>query len=458
MIRVFNVYYPVRGLLLLAGEAIVICCSFLLAALIRFGGDSFFVLNDQDGFYKILVVTVLALLCLYYFDLYDFQRLRSQGEVYFRILVVLGTLSFLLAAIRLVMPDFTLGRGVLLGGLTILTLGLFGSRSSYVWLLKRSYFRERVYVLGAGEQATKLVEALRARPELGMEVIGWAGAMGNGSLTRESLGEVMRTLKEKERVDRVIVAMSDRRGKMPVRELLDLRLNDVKVEDATAMIEQISGRIEVDELHPSWLIFSEGFHLSPTSILVRRIISTLLAFVSLLVVLPLLPVIALAIKLTSSGPVLYKQKRVGRSGRIFYCFKFRTMRRDAEADCGPTWASDGDPRITKVGSVLRKLRLDELPQLWNVLNGDMSFVGPRPERPEFVEWLNTEIPYYDLRHIVRPGITGWAQVNYPYGASLEDAKEKLKYDLYHIKNMSVGFDLFIVFHTIKIVLFGRGAK
>jgi lipopolysaccharide/colanic/teichoic acid biosynthesis glycosyltransferase len=184
----------------------------------------------------------------------------------------------------------------------------------------------------------------------------------------------------------------------------------------------------------------------------------LLALACLLVVSPLLPLIALSVKLSSPGPVLYKQKRVGRKGSIFYCHKFRTMRADAETISGPTWATDDDPRITAVGRVLRKCRFDELPQLWDVFKGDMSFVGPRPERPEFVQSLSQEIPYYNVRHTVRPGITGWAQINYPYGSSVEDAKEKLKYDLYHIKNMSVGFDLFIVFQTVKIVLFGRGAK
>jgi sugar transferase (PEP-CTERM system associated) len=291
-----------------------------------------------------------------------------------------------------------------------------------------------------------------------MEVIGWAGAIENETLARESLGEIMINLKNRGAVDRVIVAMADRRGKMPVRELLELKLSDVKVEEATDLTEQISGMIDVDSLNPSWLIFSDGFRMSPAFVLVRRCVSTLLAFACLLVVSPLLPLIALGVKLSSPGPIFYKQKRVGRNGSVFYCYKFRTMTADAEAKTGPTWAIDGDLRITTIGGILRKCRFDELPQLWNVLKGDMSFVGPRPERPEFVQTLVEAIPYYYLRHMVRPGLTGWAQINYPYGASVEDAKEKLKYDLYHIKNMSVGFDLFIVFQTIKTVLFGRGSR
>ncbi len=258
-------------------------------------------------------------------------------------------------------------------------------------------------------------------------------------------------------VDRVIVAMKDRRGRMPVRELLDLRLSGVKVEDATSVLEKVSGKIEVDELQPSWLIFSDGFHINHTFLVVKRIISIVVGLAVLLVFLPLIPFIALAVKLSSPGPVFYGQKRVGYHGRVFTCWKFRTMRQDAEMN-GAQWASGDDPRITKAGKILRKLRLDEIPQLWNVLRGDMGFVGPRTERPEFVEWLSKEIPYYNIRHIVPPGLTGWAQVSYEYGASLEESKEKLRYDLYYITNIAPMLDLLIVFKTIKIVLLGRGSR
>jgi exopolysaccharide biosynthesis polyprenyl glycosylphosphotransferase len=220
----------------------------------------------------------------------------------------------------------------------------------------------------------------------------------------------------------------------------------------------MTGRIEVEQLLPSWLVFSEGFRFSPGFLVLRRALSLLLSFILLLVIAPILPFVMLAIKLDSRGPVFYRQRRVGRGGVIFYCYKFRTMREDAEADTGPTWAGDEDPRITRVGKFLRASRLDEIPQLWNVLRGDMAFVGPRPERPEFVEWLTQEIPYYPVRHVVRPGITGWAQVQYKYGNTVDDAKEKLQFDLYYIKNASIGLDLVVVFQTVKTVLLGRGAK
>lgn len=458
MLRLFNVYYPVRMLVLQGGEALIICCSFLLAVRIRLGEDTLLVLQYENGVYKILAIAALAMVCLHYFDLYDPQRLPSSGETYFRLLVVLGALSFVLAATGYFLPSFLIGQGVFVTGLTILTLALLGWRSAYTWVIRQPYLRERVYVLGAGERATRLVETLRARQELGMDVVGWAGSIDDGSLKRETLASTLRALQKNRGVDRVIVAMSDRRGTMPVRELLDLRLSGIKVEEATALLEKVSGKIEVDELSPSWLIFSEGFRLNPSFLMARRFISTVVSLAGLLLVLPLLPLMALAVKLTSPGPVLYRQKRVGRYGVLFDCYKFRTMRADAEAEAGPTWAGDDDPRTTLVGRVLRRTRLDEIPQLWNVLRGDMGFVGPRPERPEFVEWLSREIPYYHLRHIIRPGLTGWAQVRYQYGASLEESKEKLRYDLYYIKNISLSLDLLIVLHTIKIVLLGRGSR
>ena len=457
MVRLFHVYYPLRTVVLFAGEALLVGLSFLVATFAIFRQDAVLILNYEGGFYKIAGVTAVALLCSHYFDLYETQRLASRGEIYFRLLVVLGVLSFLLAGAEYLFPTLVLENGTSLLGLFILTVLLLLWRAGYVWLLRQPFLRERVYVMGSGDRADRLVEALRNQPELGMDVVGWAGAVGNGSLTREEIGEMLLRARHKQTVDRVIVAMGDRRGRMPVRELLDLRLSGVKVEDATSVLEKISGKIEVDELQPSWLIFSDGFRINNTFLVVKRVISLVVGLGVSLVFLPLVPLIALAVKLSSPGPILYGQKRVGYHGKVFTCWKFRTMRQDAEAN-GAQWATGDDPRITKAGKVLRKLRLDEIPQLWNVLRGDMGFVGPRPERPEFVEWLSKEIPYYKIRHIVPPGLTGWAQVSYEYGASLEESKEKLRYDLYYIKNIAPMLDLVIVFKTIKIVLLGRGSR
>ncbi len=458
MIRLFHVYYPGRTLVLLGGEALIVCSSFLLATVIRFGVDSYLVLNYEYGLYKILAVTGLALLCSHYFDLYESQQLYPRGETWCRLLVVLGILALLLALVSYLLPDFVLGNWISVLGVFILTFTLIGWRAAYAWLIQQPYLVERVYVLGAGERANRLVEMLRTRADLGMEVVGWAGASGNGSLSREALANILAAAAKNRSVDRMIVALADRRGTMPVAELLQARLSGIKVDDAGELLEKISGKIEVDELYPSSLIFCEGFRLGLNALLARRVVSMLFASACSLMLLPLIPLIALAIKLTSPGPVMYRQRRVGLHSKVFVCYKFRTMLSDAEAGIGPTWATGDDPRITPVGRFLRKTRLDEIPQLWSVLRGDMGLVGPRPERPEFVKWLSHEIPYYHLRHIIRPGITGWAQVNYHYSASLEESKEKLRYDLYYIKNMSISLDLLILFQTVKIVLFGRGSR
>jgi len=457
VIRLFNVYYPVRTLLLLAVETMVVFTSFLLGMLLAFPEEKYIVLNYQYGYLKILVATLVVLTCSHWFDLYDAARFDAKGELYFRLFLVPGLLALALASIGFFFPNLLPGNNASLFGLVILTFGLFGWRTAYGWLVQQPYMQEKVYVLGTGERAQRLVQGLRQRKELGVDVVGWSGNLA-GALTRESTATHLMELAAMQSVHRVIVAMPDRRGTLPVEELLQLRLRGVRIEEATSWLEKISGRIEVEQLYPSWLIFADGFRFSTSFNLMRRLLSTLMSLTLLLVVLPLLPFVILAIKLDSKGPVLYRQKRVGRAGHNFYCYKFRTMRQDAEADTGPTWAGDDDPRITRIGKFLRASRIDEIPQLWCVFRGDMAFVGPRPERPEFVEWLTREVPYYGVRHAVRPGITGWAQVRYKYGNTVEDAKEKLQYDLFYIKNASLGLDLLIMFQTIKIVLLGRGAQ
>ena len=456
MIRLFKVYYPVRTLLLLAGEAIIVWTSFVLGTVLQYREDSYLELNFEYGYYKLLIVTLIVLLFSHWLDLYNPSSFSEKWEQTFRLLLVLGLVALALAVIVFFFPRSLPGRDSSLMGLIILTFTLFGWRTIYAWLSQQPYLREKVYVLGTGERAQRLVQGLRERSELGVEVVGWTGTMP-GAFTLEAIAAHLTELSKQHSVHRVIVAMPDRRGTIPVQQLLLLRLNGVKIEEATSWLEKMSGRIEVEQLYPSWLIFAEGFRFSSGFIVLRRMFSILASAGLLILVLPIIPFVILAIKLDSPGPVLYRQKRVGLAGNTFFCYKFRTMRQDAEADTGATWATDDDPRITRVGHFLRSSRLDEIPQLWCVLKGDMGFVGPRPERPEFVEWLTKEIPYYPVRNFIRPGITGWAQIRYKYGNTLEDAKEKLQYDLFYIKNASVGLDLLIMFQTIKIVLLGRGA-
>jgi sugar transferase (PEP-CTERM system associated) len=458
VIRLFNVYYPVRSLVLLLGEALVIGLSFVLGTM--FTVESMLRLNNalfiERGYLRILGLTGVVLLLSHGFDLYDSSKIEQKLDQAFRMLFVLGLVALVLGGVIYEFPDFLPGNNSAIFGVVILAVSLFCWRSAYGWLVCQPFFRERVYVLGTGDRAQRLVSGLR-RPGLGIEVVGWTGNI-EGELTLEAVGDHLAGLAKERGVHRVIVAMPNRRGTIPVQQLLTLRLAGVKVEEATSWLEKLTGRIEVEQLYPSWFIFAEGFRFSTVNRILRRIVNFIAAFCGLVLALPVLPFVALAVKISSTGPVFYRQERVGRGSETFYCYKFRTMRQDAEADTGATWATDDDPRITRVGKYLRLLRLDEIPQLWCVLKGDMHFVGPRPERPEFVKWLSREIPYYNLRHVVRPGITGWAQVQYKYGNTLEDAREKLQYDLFYIKNASIGLDLLIMFHTVKIVLLGRGAR
>jgi lipopolysaccharide/colanic/teichoic acid biosynthesis glycosyltransferase len=431
VIRLFNVYYPVRTLILLVGEAVVVWSSLLVGTILCYREDSYLVLDFEHGYYKIFIVTAAVLLCSHWFDLYKLTDFDARGGLYFRLLLVPAVVALTLAAVGYIFPGVLLGKSALSVGLIILTLGLVAWRSVYPWLAQRSFLQQRVYVLGSGDRARRLVHGLREVSELGVDVVGWSGTM-EGALTREALASDMMSHVRQSAVHRVIVAMDDRRDSMPMLELLGLRLNGVHIES--------------------------GFRFSAIFRLIRGALHFTVALIALLLALPVIPLVALAILLDSPGPLFYAQRRVGHSGKTFYCYKFRTMRQDAEADTGPTWAGDEDPRITRVGRFLRSSRLDEIPQLWCVLKGDMAFVGPRPERPEFVEWLTKEIPYYGVRHMVRPGITGWAQVRYKYGNTVADAREKLQYDLFYIKNASIALDVLIMFQTIKIVTLGRGAQ
>jgi sugar transferase (PEP-CTERM system associated) len=458
MIRLFNVYYPTRTIVLLLCEALIVSGCFLLATALLLGPDTYLVLNYEYGGLKILGLTILTLLCSYYFDLYEPQRISARWEIYFRLLLVLGFLSFLLSAIIYLFPNVDIAHYVLLLGLIFLTAALVAWRSAYEWIIGREIFRERVYVLGAGERAQSIVELLRTRKDAGMHVVGWDGVMADKKERKEAFNAALERFSGlKPGVDRVIVALEDRRGEFPVNELLNLRFNGVVIEEAGSLLERLTGKLHLDGLHPSSFIYSEGFRVKPSQQIARRIVSTLTAALGLLLFLPFFPFVVLMVRLSSPGPIFFRQTRVGLGGKNFSVYKFRTMRTDAEA-AGAKWATKDDPRVTRVGMFMRKTRLDEVPQLWNVLRGDMGFVGPRPERPEFVPWLSEQIPYFNLRHMIRPGLTGWAQVRYGYGSTLAEAREKLEFDLYYIKHMTLGLDLLIMFETVKTILRRQGAQ
>jgi len=442
--------------MLLLCEVLIVGCSVLMATFIMVPDSSIALFYDY-GLLKIGGITALTLLLTYYFDLYGPRRTSRNWEVYFRLLLVLSVLSFVLAGFIYLFSDLDIGPYVMVVGVSFLTVALVLWRLAYEWIISLSMFRERVYVLGCGHRAHVVVELLRASREAGMEVIGWHGE-GEPYARLDSFAADLRAFRStRPGIDRVIVAMEDRRDSMPVRELLDLRIRGVVIENSSSLLERLSGKLPLDGLNPSTLIFAEGFRMSAAQQLFRRLLSFAVSFLALLICLPFLPLIILAVRLSSPGPIFFSQTRVGQRGRLFTTYKFRTMRQDAETQ-GAVWATKDDPRVTSIGRFLRKTRLDEIPQFWNVLRGDMAFVGPRPERPEFVQWLSREIPFYDLRHMIRPGITGWAQVRYQYGASLDETKRKLEYDLYYVKHQSIGLDLLIMFETIKTILLQRGAQ
>jgi len=454
----FNVYYPTRTLVLLLCEAFLVGASFTVATASILGlNNGYIELMYQNGLAKIAAITALTLLFSYYFDLYEPQRISARWEAYFRLLLVLSALSFVLAGLIFFFPQIDIGHNVLAGGVFLLTIFLLVWRRIDEWIVAFPLFRQRVYVLGNGMRAKHVVEVVSARRDAGMQIIE-GQERNDQDEPGTDLAAALRTFcAAKPEIDRVIVAMEERRDRMPIRELLELRVRGVVIEDACSLFERLLGRLPLDGLTPSALIFTVGFKIRNSQQMVRRLVSFLVAFVALLICLPAIPFLALAVRLSSPGPVFFSQTRVGLRGRLITIYKFRTMRRDAEPN-GATWAAKDDPRITRVGAFMRKTRFDEIPQLWNVLRGDMGLVGPRPERPEFVQWLSREIPYYDLRHMIRPGLTGWAQIRYQYGSSLEETRRKLEYDLYYLKHLSLGLDLLILFETIKTIVLGRGAQ
>jgi sugar transferase (PEP-CTERM system associated) len=463
LIRLLNAYFPRRTFFLGISEGFLVGLAFIAAAVARLGAsDANVMLSYEQGFLKVIVVAAAFVVCMYYFDLYDSAILSNRREIVSRLVQVLGTASLVLAILYYIYPPLELGRGIFLIGTAFVAVTLFLWRRLFLVINSVSRFADRVLILGDGLLAEPLAREIRLRPELALNVIGHIPEQADGNGETWSLEDADRVADlpqyiRSQRVDRIIVATGDRKGKLPVEQLLAAKSRGVLIQDATEVYEAITGKVPLESLRLGWLLFSPSFSDFRFLLIYKRLASVLVSAIGLLLGLFLLPFIALAIKLSSPGPILYRQQRVGREG-VFNCYKFRTMRQDAEADTGATWAADDDPRITKVGSFLRSSRLDEIPQLWNVLMGDMSLVGPRPERPEFVEWLSKEIPHYNVRHTIRPGITGWAQVRYRYGSSVEDSKEKLRYDLFYVKNISPGFDLLILFYTIKIILLGRGAK
>jgi sugar transferase (PEP-CTERM system associated) len=337
-------------------------------------------------------------------------------------------------------------------------------RISIHWFLGHPDFGERILIVGSGKFAVEMAREVLHRPDAGYRIVGFVGTdaelLGKSLINPRVIGltDDLDQIVKRENIDRIVVAMGERRGQLPTDKLLQLSLaGQVTIEEGASFYERITGRVSLSMLRPSWLIFTGRGRQAKLAELSRTVVHWLVALIGAMLSLPIVLVTAVLIKLESRGPVFYKQERVGKNGRVFVLTKFRSMRVDAEQD-GPVWASKGDSRTTRVGKIIRKVRIDEIPQFWHILRGEMSFVGPRPERPHFVAQLAEEIPFYEQRHLIAPGLTGWAQIKYPYGASIEDARQKLQYDLFYIKNQGLILDAIIIFETIKIILFGRGAQ
>lgn len=461
-------YYEV---ILIAFDAFLASVSLLLAVALRFGNEEFSQkLQTPEALFTVGTFVLAVLFSSHLMEVYDVERNGKRREICINIIFATATSFSLLSVVYYLDPEIILGRGVLLLSLAFMAFSQFCWHSLYLLGRKQARFSQRVLVLGTGGLASQIGEMAASCNKnvvlAGYTTCGSGDSVVNGSSIQDAsvvpldqiIGKSDSLLETAQQVhaDMIVVALSERRGLFPLTDVLRCKLNGIQILDAPSFYELVQGKLMLESITPSWFIFSSGFRRTTLFSLCKRTIDIVLALIGLILTLPFFPLIAIGIKIDSPGPVFFTQQRVGNKEKLFMLFKFRTMRQDAEAGTGAKWAEKNDPRITKLGGFLRGSRIDELPQLFNVLRGDMSFVGPRPERPEFVERLKQIIPYYSKRHFISPGLTGWAQVRYPYGSTVEDAVEKLRYDLYYIKNICPFLDTLIFFETIKVVLFGRG--
>jgi sugar transferase (PEP-CTERM system associated) len=455
-----------RTLILVLIEHELIVFAVTLGAAFRFGPAMVAVeVSNGSLLWRASLIAAVLQLALHYCDLYDLRTLSDRRNLVVGLIQALGGASLILAVLYYWIPSLIIGRGVFVAASVFVILLVAGWRLAFEWFALRVGPAERLLIVGTGRAAVSLAKELfDHRQELGVELVGFIDAdpklVGTSLINPGVVGTIadIPSIVRERKVDRVVVSLADARGKLPMDGLLSMKLTDgVQFDHLASVYEEYTGKIAVENLRPSWLIFSQGFRKSHIVALTKRALDVFAALCGLVILAPILCLVAIAVRLTSPGPALYTQRRVGHNGRVFVIHKFRSMRADAEAKTGAVWSVENDPRVTPIGRILRRTRLDEVPQLWNVLVGDMSLVGPRPERPEFVAELTTTIPFYGQRHVVQPGLTGWAQVRHSYGSTIDDALQKLQYDLFYIKHMSIAFDLFIWLETLKTVLVRRGS-
>ena len=452
-------------LLLMAGvESLILFSSVYVAAFIVFGNLADFERTLGPLAPKAIIVAVVILVSLVAVGLYQFHQRIYFREAVIRVMVGIAAGCLILAAIFYVLPMVMISRDIASIAVVYALVLLLLVRYYFVRTVDENAFRRRTLIYGAGDRAASISDLRRRADRRGFVVVGKVVAPGDTFVGEKSVletnGKSITEFAIEKDADEIVVAMDDRRGNLPIRELLDAKLQGIDVIDLLEFLERETGKIRIDLVNPGWLIFSPGFRTSRFRRFNKRLVDIVVSATLLLVSWPIILLIALAIKIEDgvSAPVLYRQRRIGRGHELFSVLKFRSMSINAEPDGKAVWASKDDERITRVGRFLRNSRLDELPQVFNVLRGQMSLVGPRPERPEFVDGLRESIPYYSERHTVNPGVTGWAQLRYAYGSTEEDAIEKLQYDLYYVKNQSLMLDIMIILQTVEVVLWGKGAR
>ncbi|HVE56498.1 MAG TPA: TIGR03013 family XrtA/PEP-CTERM system glycosyltransferase [Pyrinomonadaceae bacterium] len=458
--------FSLRTIGLLLADAAIIYGGIILAMYLRLGVEgSRYQLSENNGWLKITLATAVCALILYFYDLYEYTVMTNRRELMLRLVQALGIAWALLALLFYFVPPLLIGRGVSVISVPLVLALILSWRVLIHYLMGHPEIGEKILVVGTGQAARDTAEAVLERRDAGYRIVGFVTE--NGIKPQTKIGETtvigttedLEIIVRNEKVDRIVIAVRERRGTFPTETLLKMSLTgDVNIEECTSFFERVTGQVHIDMLRPSWLIFAGRRKDTRLRTAIREIIHRGLGLIGLVLSLPIAVLTAILIKLESKGAIFYRQERVGKNGKIIKVIKFRSMRTDAEKDGVPIWAIAGDDRVTRIGKIIRKIRVDEIPQFWNILKGEMSFVGPRPERPHFVAQLAEEIPFYEHRHLVAPGLTGWAQIKYPYGASVADARQKLQYDLYYIKNQSLALDLVIVFETVKTVLFGKGGR
>ncbi|MEM9532829.1 MAG: TIGR03013 family XrtA/PEP-CTERM system glycosyltransferase [Pseudomonadota bacterium] len=462
-IRIFKQYVRVPYILLAAIDGLLLIACLYAGSLVRFGDLGQASIYMGDVMPRALAFAAFMLIGMSAMGLYQYQRAEKLGEFCVRLAAAFGIGWLGLALLYYIYPDLHSGRSVVLLSIVVAAAVVAIVRPLFFRLLDVQGLRKRILVLGAGEAAAKVQQTVNTTPSAGLRITGFVPARGQGATMPESqvvelpsgrLAEYCR----RGRVEEIILAADDRRNAFPMGELLECKLMGIRILEQTTFYEREEGRVRLEMLHPGWLVFSDGCNQNVFRFVSKRAFDVAASICVLAASLPVMLLTAILIKIEDGvrSPILYRQQRVGERGRLFEVLKFRSMRVDAEKDGKAQWAQERDPRITKVGNFIRRTRIDELPQVFNVLSGEMSFVGPRPERPQFVSQLSEEIPYYSERHAVKPGITGWAQIKYPYGASVEDARKKLEFDLFYVKNHNLMLDMYVMMTTLEVVLFGKG--